>query len=221
MKTFPIKYIGDNAVIIRSEENKKSKSSAKEGMSPFVFFFKWVWFLSVIVLFLFYIVFDVFRIYDYVMGNYDTQVMIAENYEYGRHEGTSSVTVSGHIGEEKVYFTKYDDEIRTLHELYPQLHKLYKGITYEDDETDADDDEITDAANETTYEINVVKFKHSRQVLLADDNSFPGWKTELLLISLYIILSVIIMKIVGLKKFLGLTRVDNPSDVEENKRDEE
>ncbi len=135
---------------------------------------KLFWYLSMTVIFLFYTFFEGYRIYDYIMGNYEIQTMKAENFGYDSSAKRKSITVYGHIGEEKVYFSRFDKEIRKLYKLYPQFFNADEKIT---------------------YEIKVLKFEHSNKVMLVDDNEFSRWKKHLLLSSLYITLSIIIILI--------------------------
>ena len=153
-------------------------------MKSFKIFFKLVWYLSVVVVFLFFIVIEIHRIYDYVMNNYSIQKMKIADYYYnygisGKGGGTgTSIIVIGYISEERVYFSRFNEGIDKLYSLYPQFFSNDK----------------------KTYKIKVLKFEHSHRVMLADDDEFSKWKRNLLLSFSYIILSIIIALYIKNKK---------------------
>ena len=150
-------------------------------MESFKIFGKLFWYLSVVVIFLFYTFFEGFRIYDYIMGNYEIQVMKAENFGYDSSAKRKSMTIYGYIGEERVYFYRFDADIKNLYNIL--------------------DSQFFTEDNKKTYEIKVLKFKHSHKVMTVDDDEFPKWERGLLLAFSYITLSIIIILI--LKRFFS------------------
>ena len=144
-------------------------------MKSLKIFFKLWWYLSVIVVFLFFIVLETYRIYDYTTGNYSIQKMKITEYKLHSDRNGKSIMVIGYIDDDEVYFSRFKDEVNKLYKLYPQIFPRF----FSDDKK--------------TYEIKVLKFEHSSRVMLIDDEEFPKWKKRSLLSSLYIILSIIIM----------------------------
>ena len=123
-------------------------------MKSFKFFFKLCWYYSVIVLFLFYSFFEGNRIFDYVFGNYSVQTMIVSDYDYTPSRRVTWLDIYGYIDGKKVYVSKDANEIYALRELYPEVFSDEKKIN----------------------KIKVLKFEHSRRVMLTDDNEFSKWK---------------------------------------------
>ena len=145
-------------------------------MESFKIFGKWCWYLSIVVIFLFFIALEAYRIYDYTTGNYSIQKMRLTEFRHSsgsRKRGGRSIMVIGYIGKEKVYFSRFNDDIKKLYKLYPQIF----------------------STNKKNYEIKVLKFEHSPRVLLIDDNEFSKWKKHLLLAFSYITLSIIVILI--------------------------
>jgi hypothetical protein len=142
-------------------------------MKSFKVFFKLFWYLSVIAMLLFYVFFEGYRVFDFVFGNYSVQKMNVSNYSYNTTVKRESITIVGYISEGRVYFSRFDDDINKLYNLYPPIFFDEKKI----------------------HEIEVLKFKHSPIVMLIDDNEFSKWKRNLLLSFLYIVSSIIVILI--------------------------
>ena len=134
-------------------------------------FFKIVWVLSVLIIFTISILFDGFRIFDYIFNNFSKKEMTITNYSYDSSSRIRSITIEGVIDKKKVYFSRFDENIDKLNSLYPKI--LLK--------------------NEERFVINVLKFKHSNIVMLIDDDELLKWKREKILSSIYIFSSLLII----------------------------
>jgi hypothetical protein len=132
---------------------------------------KIIWYLSILLIFLFNVFFDGYRIFDYCLGNYSMEKMKITNSSSNSSPKRRSLTIEGNINGENVYFSRFDDDINELYNFYPVLSSKDKKNSI----------------------INVIKFKNSENVMLFDGNEFEQWKRNLLLYSLYIFFSVIII----------------------------
>jgi hypothetical protein len=130
-----------------------------------------VWVLSVLIIFTISILFDGFRIFDYIFNNFSKKEMTITNYSYDSSSRIRSITIEGVIDKKKVYFSRFDENIDKLNSLYPKI--LLK--------------------NEERFVINVLKFKHSNIVMLIDDDELLKWKREKILSSIYIFSSLLII----------------------------
>ncbi|OMQ09280.1 hypothetical protein [[Flexibacter] sp. ATCC 35103] len=130
---------------------------------------KIIWILSVVVIFLFNLFFDGYRIFDYALGNYSVRKMTIINSSYNVTSKRKSLTIDGSVNEGKVYFSRFDEDINELYNFYPSLSSKIKN----------------------TPIINVLKFKHSNNVILLDDDEFIQWKKHLLIYCSYMFFSVI------------------------------
>lgn len=134
-------------------------------------FFKIVWVLSVLIIFTISILFDGFRIFDYIFNNFSKKEMTITNYSYDSSSRIRSITIEGVIDKKKVYFSRFDENIDKLNSLYPKI--LLK--------------------NKERFVINVLKFKHSNIVMLIDDDELLKWKREKILSCIYIFSSLLII----------------------------
>jgi hypothetical protein len=132
---------------------------------------KIIWYLSILLIFLFNVFFEGYRIFDYCLGNYSIEKMTITSSSSNSTSKRKSVTFQGTINEEDVYFSRFDDDINELYNLYPFLSSKKKNNLI----------------------INVIKFKNSDNVMLFDDNEFGEWKKTMLFFSLYIFFSIIII----------------------------
>jgi hypothetical protein len=129
---------------------------------------KILWCVSVLVVFLFFMSFEGYRIFDYVSGDYTVQKMTITDSSYESTPKRKSVMINGNINGEKVYFSRFDEHISELYNLYPFLS----------------------SNNKNTSVIEVLKFKHSHKVMLLNDDEFTQWKKHLLMSSLYVGFSI-------------------------------
>lgn len=155
-------------------------------------FIKIVWILSVFVILIFYVVFESFRIYDFFTGNYTIETMQVSDYNYSSNSRRKSITIIGHIKNQRVYFSRFDNEIEELYNLYPGIAS---------DKLSSEDKKIIssvfpDSNLESSKTIKVLKFKHSQIVMLTKDNEFQSWKTNLYFFTFYCIMSIILFIII-------------------------
>ncbi len=145
-------------------------------MESFKIFGKLCWYLSVVVIFLFFLGLESFRIYDYVTGQYTVQKMKMTEIKHTSHKGgRGNVRIIGYIGNERVYFSRYK-----LQDRY-DLYRLYPQFFY--------------AEEQEPYEVEVLKFEHSPRVMLVDDNELSRWKKWMSIYIAYVALSVAIILI--------------------------
>lgn len=121
-----------------------------------------------ILVFLFNVFFDGYRIFDYAFRNYSVQKMTITNSSRNSSAKRKSLTIEGNVGDRKVYFSRFDDNINELFNLYPFLPSKIGNAPM----------------------INIIKFKHSNKVILLDDDEFVQWKKHLLISSLYVFFSI-------------------------------
>lgn len=153
-------------------------------------FLKIVWILSVFVIVVFNIAFDGYRILDFITGNHTVKTMKISDNSYETTSRRKSITIFGHVGSEKVYFSRFDDEIGKLYALYPEITS---------NELSANEDNkiisfaLLDVNLDNSKHIEVIKFKHSQIVMLTKDNEFQRWKNSLYLFAIYSMVSIIIL----------------------------
>lgn len=134
-------------------------------------FIKIWWYLSIIVIFVIPILLDGFRILDYLADNYTTKEMVVKYYSYDSSAERKSITIEGVVDKERVYFSRFNEDIENLYSLYPLIF----------------------SENKKDFIINVLKFKHSHIVMLIDDNELIKWEKEKLWCGIYIFFSIVII----------------------------
>ncbi len=135
-------------------------------------FLKIFWYLSILVISIFFISFEGYRIFDYIQGDYTRKKMNVKSYSYYSDSARSSIIVEGYIDNEEVYFYEYDDDMKKLHQNYPIIFST---------------------PHKHNILIDVFKFKHSKKVLLITE--LYKWEKKILLFSLYIFISLLIISI--------------------------
>lgn len=110
-----------------------------------------------------FVLFDIHRIYDVITHNYRTENMIMEKESYYS-------SIKG--GKTLTIYGNIDD------------NKVYFFMY---------DEEIDFNLFEENKPIKVVKFKHSKNVLRADNNAFTRWKTTRFRFLYYIFISIVFM----------------------------
>ena len=129
------------------------------------------WYLSIIIIIVFNISFEGYRIFDYIFKDYTTKEMVIKDYSYDSTARRKSITIEGVVDKERVYFSKFDEDVDKLFNLYPVIF----------------------SNNKKTFVIKVLKFKHSHKVILVDDNELIKWERNMLISGLYILISIVII----------------------------
>lgn len=118
------------------------------------------------------------RFLDFVSNNYYNSSMKVSKYSYYNSGRAASITIEGNINLEKVYFSKFDDNIDDLTSFYPN---------------------IQDTMLNKKINIKILKFKNSKNVMTLYDDEFTSWKNRLYLDLMYYIFSIIIFIILKMK----------------------
>jgi hypothetical protein len=158
-------------------------------------FIKVIWVLSVAIILIFHIAFEGFRIFDFFTENYSVKTMKILSSNYSSSSKRKSITINGFIDKERVYFSRFDNEIGELFSLYP-------GIAMENNEIEELSSVFPDTFKNSyndSKNIEVLKFKNSHIVMLTKDNEFQRWKIRLYLFSLYSLTSIILLILIKKK----------------------
>lgn len=134
-----------------------------DSVKSFFIFFRLFWYLSIVFLLLF-ILFDCKRLYDFVTNDYQLEKMFVETCKWGGHsQAKKDLTIFGNIN--------------TNEKVCIYLYR----------------DNIEGSLCEEGKLIDVIKFKHSSEVLRADNNAFQNWKMTLFSFIWYVVISTIII----------------------------
>lgn len=158
-------------------------------------FIKIIWIVSVFIIIIFHITFEGYKIFDFLSKNYSIKTMEVTDYYYDTYSRRKSITINGFVDKERVYFTRFDDEIGELFSLYP-------GIATENKEIEKLSSVFPNTFKNSYNDfknIEVLKFKNTQIVMLTKDNEFQSWKRRLFLFSIYCLTSIIILILIKKK----------------------
>ncbi|WP_238250841.1 hypothetical protein [Capnocytophaga cynodegmi] len=126
---------------------------------------------------------DYKRIYDSIGGNYSVEEMVVSKIEHyssvggSRSSGTKTLHIKGIIGSQQVIFYRTSSGenygIEEFLTMYPDI--------------------------DTGYKLKVIKFKHSSQVMLVEDNEFYKWRKHRIIMFFTSLIGIIVFGIL-LKK---------------------